>query len=52
MRELLVSETYFFGALTVIVFALASALQKKTRQVILNPIMISAFAIIAFFLGI
>jgi len=48
MRELLVSETYFFGALTVIVFALASALQKKTKLVVLNPIMISGFAIIAF----
>ena len=51
MRELLVSETYFFGALTVIAFALASALQKKTRQVILNPIMVSAFAIIAFLIA-
>ena len=48
MPELFASETYFFGALTVIAFALASAVQKKTRQVILNPIMISSFAIIAF----
>ena len=48
MHELLSSETYFFGALTVIVFALASFLQKKTRQVVLNPIMVSAIVIIAF----
>ena len=46
MNELLSSDTYFFSALTVIVFALASALQKKTRLVLLNPIMISGFAII------
>lgn len=47
MRELLSADTYFFGALTVIAFALASALQKKTKLVILNPIMVSAFGIIA-----
>ena len=48
MRELFSGETYFFGALTVIVFALASQLQKKTKMVVLNPIMISGFAIIGF----
>ena len=48
MRELLTGDTYFFAALTVIIFSLAQLLQKKTRMVILNPIMISAFAIIGF----
>lgn len=48
MTELFSASTYFFAALTVIVFSLASALQKKTRLVILNPIVISALAIIAF----
>ena len=46
MRELFTSGTYFFAALTVIAFSLASALQKKTRLVILNPIMLAAFAMI------
>ncbi|MBR5617043.1 MAG: LrgB family protein [Oscillospiraceae bacterium] len=48
MIELFSTSTYFFTALTVIAFALASALQKKTRMVILNPIMIAALVIIAF----
>ena len=48
MIELFSTSTYFFTALTVIAFALASALQKKTRMVVLNPIMIAALAIIAF----
>ena len=46
MHDLFSADTYFFGALTVITFALASALQKKTKMVLLNPIMISGFAII------
>ena len=48
MTELFSSSTYFFTALTVIAFSLASILQKKTRLVALNPIMVSALAIIAF----
>ena len=48
MIELFSTSTYFFTALTVIAFALASTLQKKTRMVVLNPIMIAALAIIAF----
>ena len=48
MTELFSSSTYFFTALTVIAFSLASILQKKTRMVALNPIMVSALAIIAF----
>lgn len=48
MIELFSTSTYFFTALTVIAFALASALQKKTRMVVLNPIVIAALAIIAF----
>lgn len=46
MRELISSNTYFFTALTLITYALISAFQKKTRLVVLNPIMISALAII------
>jgi len=48
MSELFSSGTYFFTALTVIAFSLASLLQKKTGLVILNPIMVSALAIIGF----
>ena len=48
MMQMIESSTYFFAALTVIVFSLASFLQKKTGMVALNPIMISALAIIAF----
>ena len=48
MTELFGTSTYFFSALTVIAYALAASLQKKTRMVVLNPIMVSALAIIAF----
>ena len=48
MTELFSTSTYFFTTLTVIAYALAAALQKKTRLVILNPIMLSALGIIAF----
>lgn len=48
MTELFGTSTYFFSALTVIAYALAASLQKKTRLVVLNPIMVSALAIIAF----
>lgn len=48
MTELFGTSTYFFSALTVIAYALAASLQKKTRMVVLNPIMVSALGIIAF----
>ena len=48
MHELFSASTYFYTALTVIVFAVASAIQKKTRIVAFNPIMVSALVIIAF----
>ena len=48
MTEIFESSTYFFAALTVIIFSLASFLQKKTGMVALNPIMISALVIIGF----
>lgn len=48
MIDLFSGSTYFFTALTVIVFSLASILQKKTHMVVLNPIMVSGLAIIAF----
>ena len=43
---MLSSSTYCFAALTLIVFALASAFQKKTGMVIFNPIIVSALVII------
>lgn len=48
MGEMLSGSSYFFTALTVIVFSLSSLLQKKTRLVVLNPIMVSALVIIGF----
>lgn len=48
MTDLFSASSYFFAALTVVVYALAAALQRKTRMVVLNPIMISAFAVIGF----
>ena len=42
MHELFSTSTYFFTALTVIVYALAAAFQKKLRLIIFNPILISA----------
>ena len=48
MLELIHTSSYFFAVLTVVVYALSAALQKKTKMVVLNPIMISAIAIIAF----
>ena len=46
MSELFSSSTYFFTALTLVAYALASVFQKKVRLVVFNPIMISALAII------
>lgn len=46
MHELFSISTYFFTALTVIVYAVAAAFQKKLRLVIFNPILISALVII------
>ena len=48
MTEFFSSSAYFFTALTVIVYALAAACQKKLRLVVFNPILMSALAIIAF----
>lgn len=48
MTEFFCSSAYFFTALTVIVYALAAACQKKLRLVVFNPILMSALAIIAF----
>lgn len=48
MTDLFSASSYFFAALTVVVYALAAALQRKMRMVVLNPIMISAFAVIGF----
>ena len=47
MHELIDASAYFFTGLTVVVYALSAALQKKTTMVALNPIMISAVVIIA-----
>lgn len=46
MTELFSASTYFFAALTVIVFVLASACQKKLKLVLLNPVLVSALVII------
>ena len=46
MTELFSASTYFFTALTVIVFALASACQKKLKLVIFNPVLVSVLVII------
>ncbi|MBR4290733.1 MAG: LrgB family protein [Oscillospiraceae bacterium] len=46
MHELFSASTYFFTALTLIIYALAAAFQKKTRLVVLNPILIAALVII------
>ncbi len=48
MTEFFSSSAYFFTALTVIVYALTAACQKKLRLVVFNPILMSALAIIAF----
>ena len=40
-------ESHFFGfALTLVVFALAVLLQRKTKIALLNPIIVSTIAII------
>lgn len=46
MTELFSASTYFFTALTVIVFVLASACQKKLKLVIFNPVLVSVLVII------
>ena len=46
MTDLFSASTYCFTALTVIVFALASAFQKKMKLVIFNPVLISVLVII------
>ena len=46
MCELFSASTYFFAALTVVVFALASACQKKLKLVIFNPVLVSVLVII------
>lgn len=51
MTDLISASTYFYTALTVVIFALASAIQKKTKLVAFNPIMVSALAIIGLLKG-
>ena len=46
MSEFLNSSSFFCMALTLVAFAAASAVQKKWKLAILNPIMLSAIAII------
>ena len=46
MSDLLFSNQYFCLALTLVVYAFAAMLQQKTKQVILNPIVVSAGIII------
>lgn len=46
MTDLFSASTYCFTAMTVIVFALASACQKKLKLVIFNPVLVSVLAII------
>lgn len=42
MTEFLSASSYFFIVLTMAVFALASFVQRKTKLVVLNPILVSA----------
>ncbi len=51
MIDSLFSSQYFCVALTMGAYALGSALQKKWRLAVLNPIVLSAFAIIALLLA-
>ena len=46
MNELLISNSFFCVALTLVVFSLASMLQQKTKLTILNPVLVSAAVII------
>ena len=46
MTDLFSASTYCFTAMTVIIFALASAFQKKMKLVIFNPVLISVLVII------
>ena len=46
MTELLFSNQYFCVVLTLVVFSFASALQRKFRSPLLNPIVVSAIIII------
>lgn len=47
MTEFIHSSSFFCTALTLVAFSAASALQRKWKMAILNPIMLSAAAIIA-----
>ncbi|MBQ9148962.1 MAG: LrgB family protein [Oscillospiraceae bacterium] len=46
MAEFFSSSSFFFTALTLVAFALASACQKKWKIAVLNPILLSAAVII------
>lgn len=46
MADFLDSSTFFYAALTLVAFSLASACQKKWKLAILNPILLAAAAII------
>ena len=46
MTEFLNSSSFFCAALTLVAFAAASALQRKWKLAILNPILLSAIAVI------
>lgn len=45
MTEMLSGSTYFYVALTMIMYALFATIQKRTKVVALNPIVLAAFAI-------
>ena len=45
MDEMISLSTYFYVALTLIMYGLFAAIQKKTKVVALNPIVLAAFAI-------
>ena len=47
MTEFLNASSFFCASLTLVAFAAASALQKKWKLAVLNPILLSAVAVIA-----
>ena len=51
MHELLTGSSFFWIALTLVVFSAASVLQQKTKLTLLNPVLVSAALIIGFLLA-
>ena len=47
MNDLLSVSAYFYTGLTLVAYGLFAAIQKKTRLVILNPIILAALVIMA-----